>query len=108
MLILRKNRNYLYKPLKLLPPPKYDIESLMPLPIPKHTNQRLMSFDLWKTVFALSIENIVEYVYNYLSSMKQAGYAYYINKVKIRETLTQYIYNVSSNSYKSSHHLKQL
>ena len=106
MLILHKNKNAFYKPLK--PIQKYDIESLLPIPIPKNTNQRLMSFDLWKSIYSLSINNIIEYVYNCLSNMKQDRYIYYINKVKIRDLFIKYIYNVSSNSYKNTHHLKEL
>lgn len=101
MLILRKNKNHFYKPLKQYEPRQYDIESLLPLPIPSSRNQRILTFVEWHNMFFNNIENMIQYIFDSLSQMRHSGYIFFINKDKLRESLVKYIYNVSSNSYKN-------
>jgi hypothetical protein len=63
-----------------------------------------MTFDNWCETFKHQIENIIEYIYLFLSNVQETGYKYYINKHLLKELVSQYMYKVSSNN--KHNHLK--
>ena len=70
---------------------------MMPLTPITH---RTLSYKQWLELTGEHIENMVEYIYQYMTSISLYGYSFFVNKAMLREELSSCIYKYSSNKSK--------